>query len=237
MPSARTCRVVCETALSPEADSMAVSIGNARVCKRSCLLLFLVYLGRPGYIYLSCSSSLMGQGKRCCCYRLCWSLLCCVTRSCSLTHSLVLTPYTSSPKVLFIFKRSLPPYVPVSRNTIISQKHTQHPQQCNTQPPSSWPWPAWPLLNPPAPQPPAQQPHPPPAPTNPAAAVQLMRKKIPPTKTSLPDHTDNSQKKKHHHKLPRLHRPTSHRLRLQRLGLPVHKLTSPADLLRQLPVR
>jgi hypothetical protein len=129
-------------------------------------------------------------------------------------------------------------YASVSHNIInprTSASATNHPA-CNTPPPSSWPSPAWPLLNPPAPQHPAQQPLPLLAPTNPAAAKPLTRKKTLPTNTSLPtDHTDSSLK--HHHKLPRVHRPPGHQLPLQRLGLPMHELTSRANVLRQLPVR
>ena len=78
---------------------MAVSIGNARVCKRSCLLLFLVYLGRLGYIYLLFVFA-SGAGKE---VLLLLSSLLVLALLC---HSLVLTPYTSSPKVLFILKHS-----------------------------------------------------------------------------------------------------------------------------------
>jgi hypothetical protein len=244
--------VVCGTALSPDSVSvhlalsgrltMAVSIGNARVCKRSCLARFSCLPYSPRVYIVRVRSwgrkevvVIVSVGP-------CLPLLC---------HSHVLTPYihchhhksSSHPQTLTV-PSSLENihqshrYASVSHNIInprTSASATNHPA-CNTPPPSSWPSPAWPLPNPPAPQHLAQQPLPLLAPTNPAAAKPLTRKKTLPANTSLPtDHTDNSLK--HHHKLPRIHRPPGHQLPLQRLGLPMHELTSRANVLRQLPVR
>jgi hypothetical protein len=72
---------------------MAVSIGNARVCKRSCLARFLVYLTRPGYILFVFAP---GAGKR--------LLLSSLLVLALLCHSHVLIIITISP--LHILKHS-----------------------------------------------------------------------------------------------------------------------------------